>query len=289
MKYELHPLCTLFPRLNGAEFEALKEDIKANGLRQPIVIHEGMILDGGNRYRACVEAGVDPEVIEYDDVNIVSFVLSCNLHRRHMTPGQQAAIVASAQDWARAQTRGGDRKADQSRLNDFDTVEKRAAIAGVHRDTQMKADKVAKENPELAKKVAHGEISLPKAVEQISPKKQSENKPDLKIVQQDNPSTLSNDDTDGIADELYGDFDPIAELETANKEIERLTKIVESDDALATAVAENKRLAALVDVLEERMRGYQVSENEAKRAAQSWKNKFDRLERQVKAAGMVDF
>src|SRR5690606_22774478 len=71
-------------------------------------------------------------------------------------------------------------------------------------------------------------------------------------------------DSGQAKEQLFGDFDPIAELELANQEIDRLTKIVESDDALATAVAENKRLAALVDVLEERMRGYQVSENEAK-------------------------
>src|SRR5690349_6523758 len=100
---QLHPLCTLFPRIEGSEFDALKADIKANGLRQAIVIHEGMILDGGNRYRACLEIGVDPKTVEFDGGNLVSFVLSSNLHRRHLSPGQQAAIVASAQDWAKAQ------------------------------------------------------------------------------------------------------------------------------------------------------------------------------------------
>ncbi len=73
------------------------------------------------------------------------------LHRRHMTAGQQAAIVASAQDWAKAHARGGDRKllknqeVIQSQAVDFDSVEKRAAQSGASRITQMKADKVAKE------------------------------------------------------------------------------------------------------------------------------------------------
>ena len=174
MKHELHPLCTLFPRLSGKEFESLCADIKENGLRNPIVVHEGMILDGGNRYHACIELGIKPDLVEFTGGNIVSFVLSANLHRRHLSPGQQAAIVASAQDWANAHTHGGDRKSEQSRLNDFDTVDKRAAASGVHRDTQIKADKVAKADPDLAKKVAHGEISLPKAVKQITPQK---NKP----------------------------------------------------------------------------------------------------------------
>ena len=97
MSYELHPLCTLFPRVVGPELDALREDIKTNGLRQPIVLHKGMILDGGNRYRACIDAGVEPSFIDFDGSNLVSFVLSANLHRRHMTAPQQAAIVASAQ------------------------------------------------------------------------------------------------------------------------------------------------------------------------------------------------
>ncbi|MBX7229636.1 MAG: S-adenosylmethionine-binding protein, partial [Burkholderiaceae bacterium] len=106
MSYSLHPLCTLFPRMAGAEFEALKQDILNNGLHQPIVLHDGMVLDGGNRYRACLELGVEPLTEEYEGDDIVAYVLSANLHRRHMSPGQQAAIVASAQDWDKAHKAG---------------------------------------------------------------------------------------------------------------------------------------------------------------------------------------
>ena len=106
-EYELHPLCTLFPRLGDEEAARLAEDIKANGLREPITLCGGMILDGGNRYRACVDAGIKPTFKEYKGDSIVQFVLSANLHRRHLSAGQQAAIVASAQDWANAQPVGG--------------------------------------------------------------------------------------------------------------------------------------------------------------------------------------
>ena len=137
MSYELHPLCTLFPRVDGAEFDALVADVKANGLRQPIVLHDGMILDGGNRYRACVEAGVKPSFVKFDGDNLVSFVLSANLHRRHLSTGQQAAIVASAQDWAKAQTHGGYRKADQGATLHLETAKSRASESGANLRTQV--------------------------------------------------------------------------------------------------------------------------------------------------------
>lgn len=188
MHYELHPLCTLFPRMGGAEFESLVADIKANGLSQPITLHNGFILDGGNRYRACMEAGIEPRFVEFEGASVVSFVLSANLHRRHMTAGQQAAIVASAQDWAKAQTHGGNRKSVTNQdVNQavvlpletgLDTVAARRAQSGASDKTQRSADKVAKEAPELAVKVAHGEITLPKALHQLEGKKSPVKKPE---------------------------------------------------------------------------------------------------------------
>lgn len=170
MTYELHPLCTLFPRMAGAEYAALCADIENNGLHQPIVLHEGMILDGGNRYRACMDTGTAPSFVEFEGGSLVAFVLSANLHRRHMSAGQQAAIVASAQDWGRAQTVG---KPKSDNIDQLATVDQRAAQSGASRSTQKMADKVARESPELAKQVAHGEVSLPKAAAQIAPKHKS--------------------------------------------------------------------------------------------------------------------
>lgn len=223
MSYELHPLCTLFPRVTGAEFDGLVADIKAHGLRQPIVLHGGMILDGGNRYRACVEAGVEPVFQEFQGDSLVSFVLSANLHRRHLSAGQQAAIVASAQDWAKAQTVG---KPKSGNVTGLATVAERAAKSGASDKTQRMADKVAKADPELAKKVAHGEISLPKAVEKVAPQIATKPSKTPKAAARQ-PEPANDADTGQSIDEL------IAEIQKENEQLHAQLKAMEADDTKA--------------------------------------------------------
>ena len=225
MSYELHPLCTLFPRVTGAEFDGLVADIKAHGLRQPIVLHGGMILDGGNRYRACVEAGVEPVFQEFQGDSLVSFVLSANLHRRHLSAGQQAAIVASAQDWAKAQTVG---KPKSGNVTGLATVAERAAKSGASDKTQRMADKVAKADPELAKKVAHGEVSLPKAVQKVEAKTK-------KAAPAPAPLRVAAPTGDVITEaDLHEDpADLLEELQRDNEELQKQIAILTAEDTKA--------------------------------------------------------
>jgi len=50
---EFHEIANIFPLMDGPEFTALVEDIRNNGLLDPIITHDGKIIDGRNRYRAC--------------------------------------------------------------------------------------------------------------------------------------------------------------------------------------------------------------------------------------------
>lgn len=224
MNLELHPLSSLFPRMTGTEFASLRDDIAANGLRSPIVLHDGMILDGGNRYRACIEAGVEPAFTAFDGDNIVSFVLSANLHRRHMTAGQQAAIVSSAQDWAKAQRHGGDRKSDQGEGLHLETSKQRAAVSGATVRTQKDADKLAREHPEKAKEVAQGKTSLYKAV---------------KETKQEKPKTQAEQAEEQRLQDAFGDGDPLELLEQLQADNERMVgelQAAEADDLKAEAL-----------------------------------------------------
>lgn len=222
-KFELHPLCTLFPRLVGKEFDSLVGDIHANGLREPITLHDGLILDGGNRYRACLAAGVEPRFKRFSGDNLVTFVLSANLHRRHMTPGQHAAIVAAAQDWAKAQTRGGNganqhgRSEQKCNVAPLQSAADRAATSGASVRTQKMADAVAKKSPELARQVAHGEISLPKAAAKIAP---------AKPVEKTEPANIEGPTLAELVDELQRE----------NETLRAVIAASEADDLKAEAI-----------------------------------------------------
>ena len=62
---EFHQIANIFPMLGEEELSELADDIMQNGLHQPIVLYQGQILDGRNRYQACELAAVEPDYIEY--------------------------------------------------------------------------------------------------------------------------------------------------------------------------------------------------------------------------------
>jgi N6-adenosine-specific RNA methylase IME4 len=94
---ESHQFADLFPMMAGAESDALRDDVKANGLIDPIVTFEGKILDGRNRYRACIDAGVEITTVPFDpakDGDPLQWVISKNLKRRHLNESQRGMVMA---------------------------------------------------------------------------------------------------------------------------------------------------------------------------------------------------
>lgn len=93
---KFHPLADIFPLFTGDELQALADDIKTNGQREPIVVFKKQILDGRNRWMACRLAKVEPEFEEFEgtDREALAFVISINLRRRHMSESQRAWVAA---------------------------------------------------------------------------------------------------------------------------------------------------------------------------------------------------
>jgi hypothetical protein len=91
---KFHPFAAKFPLMEGKEFDELVKDVSTNGLIEPIIMHDGEILDGRNRYRACLKSKVEPIFEPFSGNDPLAFVISANIHRRHLTLKLKRKIIA---------------------------------------------------------------------------------------------------------------------------------------------------------------------------------------------------
>lgn len=123
-----------------AEFQALKDDIQQYGQREPIWLLDGKVIDGRHRLRACLELGRELRTESYDGFDPTAFVVSLNLHRRHLNESQRGLVAAKLANLEN----GGDRKSDQTAnlQSDRITRAKAAEMLNVSERTVNAAAKV---------------------------------------------------------------------------------------------------------------------------------------------------
>lgn len=156
MKY--HPLADVFPLIEGAEFDALVADVAKQGLLEAIVTLDGDILDGRNRYRACVAAGVEPHFEVFEGADPVAFVVSKNVARRHLDESQRAIAAAKI-----AVLQRGD---NQHASIEAPSQAKAATLLNVSRSGVQRAREVLTDGtPELVKAVEAGRVSVSAAAD----------------------------------------------------------------------------------------------------------------------------
>lgn len=98
---EVHPSADIYPMIPTDELQQLADDILQNGMLNPIVVDNSngapVLIDGRNRLAACRLAEIDSddiEYIEFEGVDVNSFIITSNDKRRHMTKGQRAMAIA---------------------------------------------------------------------------------------------------------------------------------------------------------------------------------------------------
>jgi hypothetical protein len=158
-KLEFHPIANIFPMLEEQSpgFQALVEDIKERDLDEAIWLYEGKILDGRNRYRACQLAGRTPRTREYASGDPVGFVLSANLHRRHLNEAQRALVAAQL-----ANLKVGDNQKSEGT-----SIEVAATLLSISRASVERAKVIlTKGDPSLIAAVQEGHVSLTAGAEQ---------------------------------------------------------------------------------------------------------------------------
>lgn len=172
---KFHPLADLFPMLDDAALDELAGDIAKHGVRKKIVLLDGEILDGRNRYVAARRAGISMTsgkfaVFEGDDP--LAYVISANLFRRHLTVLQRAEVVNKI-----ATLRRGVRP-DTARAASGMTQGEAARALHVSVDSVQRARVVAERgSPELRADVEAGRIGLREAAEQVREQERGEDEP----------------------------------------------------------------------------------------------------------------
>ena len=162
MEYEYHELANIFPLIEGEEFEKLVDDIKANGLLTPIVLYEGQLLDGRNRFNACLEAGIQPLFLEYEGNNPLNHVVSLNLTRRHLSESQRALVGAKLATIKH----GGNRQDVDLRLET--SIDDASQLLNISTSSIDKAKRVLKLAPqEDIEAIEKGEMTVNKAVNNL--------------------------------------------------------------------------------------------------------------------------
>ena len=153
-----HPLSAAFPAMQPDEYQALCDSIIEIGVRNPITLFEGMVLDGWHRYKAATECGMACPFVELGDVDPKDFVIAQNKARRHITLAQLVACVSSVYQW---KPQGGNQTALSAVCSTSKEVAEKtgASVRTVEQYRQVER----KASPEVIEAVKRGEVGLPKA------------------------------------------------------------------------------------------------------------------------------
>lgn len=247
MTYQQHPLSAAFPAMSEEDFQSLKDSIESIGVQNPVTLFEGMVVDGWHRYQAANELGMECPTVDLEGVDPGDFVLAQNKARRHLTQAQLAMAAAAIYRWA---SPGKPKSAGPAELRQSDVAKK----AGVSVRSLRQASKVQDAAPEVLRALESGTVGLEKAsaIAQLPKGEQAEAL--KKPVPKKEPEHT----------EYHGpsESEIAAAIASTQDDLDTLHKLMESDDKLAAAVAENTKLRAELAVVKLARDGYMNRSNE---------------------------
>jgi ParB-like chromosome segregation protein Spo0J len=205
---QFHEIANVWPLMEEDKLDELANDIRVNGLVNPIWTYEGKILDGRNRYKACLIAGVKPTIKEYTGDCPTAFAVSLNDKRRHLPKAARAAIGVELLPYFEADAKkrhranGGDKKSEQAKsavekipqaispptANDSGSANAKTAVprareeaaksVGVNDRYIQDAKKVKQKAPEVFEKLKAGKITMQDAKREVAKKPTDDWRPD---------------------------------------------------------------------------------------------------------------
>lgn len=271
---KFHPFSEIFPIIDDDDFDALVDDIKAHGLHEPVWLYQGKVLDGRNRLMACKAAGVEPKFREFegDDAEALAFVVSSNVHRRHLTASQRAMAAAEIAKLEK----GANQHAHKCAPSQGEAAE---SLKVSRRSVQNAKQVIEHGSKDLKRAVKSGEVAVTRAAEVVDlPKPQQ-----LKAAKQKNepaPKPLEITPEPEWTDEDEAQYMAEAERDAQA----RIETAMASDDRLAEAFAQIKAQQAEIVALKASRDHYQNQAGEAVRLVKARDREIEKLKRQLARA-----
>lgn len=274
MELTRHPLSNAFPSMSDSEQSSLTQDIKENGQRNAIIIYDGQVLDGWHRYQACMALGKVPVTENLSDgVDPVAYVISVNMHRRHLTATQRSFAAVACTEWAeigRPQKQIG-----TSAELKVQTTAEMAKSADVSPRTIQDTKTAVKAG--FGEELRDGKLSAKKAAELAKPPVIKQPEPLLN----DEPPVLHKDDAKETVTIPKEQHDGMMEMiEEYLADAEALANVLDADDQLAESVKEIRRLTSHISVLESQLNGANAKNNELISMVKSLQRQVAKLEKE---------
>lgn len=178
----------LVPPLSAEELEQLEENIVADGCRDPLVLWQGAIVDGHNRYAICSRHRIPFKTVETDFASrshAEEWIIRNQFGRRNLMPYVRTKLALRLEETIAARAKGRQAtstggttpqlKQISAEAGRIETRKEIAKVAGVSHDTVAKVKKIEqKATPEVRAKLETGEMSINQAHKEVTKKEKKE-------------------------------------------------------------------------------------------------------------------
>lgn len=161
---------TLIPQLTLEEYQQLEKNLVRDGCREPLVVWNGTIIDGHNRYKICRKRGIEFQVkeMEFDDRQaVIEWIILNQFGRRNLPAFQRGTLAlrlkpiiqekAKARKLSNLKQFNTDVQKSALRDEKRKTRDELAKLAGVSHDTIEKVETIQKEGtPEQIERAKKG-------------------------------------------------------------------------------------------------------------------------------------
>lgn len=151
-RLKIHEFALMLPRVTGRDYALMRDDISKNGVRVPIILFQGKILDGINRYLIAIDLGVPFKTENFNGTaeNALELVMSYNVHRRHMNQSQKAMVAAAIVEKLK----------ELDGMDANEATDKAIEVTGASHGYAKKAERIIRDEPKAAQKILNGKETI---------------------------------------------------------------------------------------------------------------------------------